>query len=58
MNGPDGKPFKTRAGGVLKLHDLITMATDKARERLTEAKLGDNLPADEFEAYLRQHLRG
>ena len=50
MNGPDGKPFKTRAGGVLKLHDLITMATDKARERLHEAKLGDDLPADEFEA--------
>lgn len=49
MNGPDGKPFKTRAGGVLKLHDLITMATDKARERLKEAKLGDDLPADEFE---------
>ena len=50
MNGPDGKPFKTRAGGVLKLHDLITMATDKARERLHEAKLGDDLPTDEFEA--------
>jgi arginyl-tRNA synthetase len=50
MNGPDGKPFKTRAGGVLKLHDLISMATDKARERLHEAKLGDDLPADEFEA--------
>jgi arginyl-tRNA synthetase len=50
MNGPDGKPFKTRAGGVLKLHDLITMATDKARERLHEAKLGDDLPAAEFEA--------
>ncbi len=50
MNGPDGKPFKTRAGGVLKLHDLISMATDKARERLREAKLGDDLPADEFEA--------
>ena len=27
MNGPDGKPFKTRAGGVLKLRDLIEMAT-------------------------------
>ena len=27
MNGPDGKPFKTRAGGVLKLRDLIDMAT-------------------------------
>ena len=48
-NGPDGKPFKTRAGGVLKLHDLITMAVDKARERLHEAKLGDDLPAAEFE---------
>lgn len=50
MNGPDGKPFKTRAGGVLKLHDLITMAVDKARERLHEAKLGDDLPEVEFEA--------
>ena len=50
MNGPDGKPFKTRAGGVLKLHDLITMAVDKARERLHEARLGDDLPEAEFEA--------
>lgn len=49
MNGPDGKPFKTRAGGVLKLHDLITMAVDKARERLHEARLGDDLPEAEFE---------
>ncbi|MGX1746886.1 MULTISPECIES: arginine--tRNA ligase [unclassified Brevundimonas] len=49
MNGADGKPFKTRAGGVLKLRDLIDMATDKARERLHEAKLGDDLPAEEFE---------
>lgn len=50
MNGPDGKPFKTRAGGVLKLHDLITMAVDKARERLHEAKLGEDLTGAEFEA--------
>ena len=50
MNGPDGKPFKTRAGGVLKLHDLITMAVDKARERLREARLGADLTEDEFEA--------
>jgi arginyl-tRNA synthetase len=49
MNGPDGKPFKTRAGGVLKLHDLITMAKDKARDRLHEAGLGENLPSEEFE---------
>jgi arginyl-tRNA synthetase len=50
MNGPDGKPFKTRAGGVLKLHDLITMAVDKARERLHEAHLGEDLTEAEFEA--------
>ena len=50
MNGADGKPFKTRAGGVLKLRDLIEMATDKARERLRAADLGAELPAAEFEA--------
>ncbi len=50
MNGPDGKPFKTRAGGVLRLADLIAMVTDKARERLGEADLGAELSEDEFEA--------
>jgi arginyl-tRNA synthetase len=54
MNGPDGKPFKTRAGGVLKLHDLISMATDKARERLREAKLGGDLPEAEFDDIARK----
>jgi len=49
MNGPDGKPFKTRAGGVLKLRDLIEMVTDKARERLRAADLGAELPPAEFE---------
>jgi arginyl-tRNA synthetase len=49
MNGPDGKPFKTREGGVLKLNDLIEMTRGKARERLHEAGLGEDLPAAEFE---------
>ena len=49
MNGTDGKPFKTREGGVLKLHDLISMAVDKARERLREAGLGAELSPDAFE---------
>ncbi|MGE5566022.1 MAG: arginine--tRNA ligase [Parcubacteria group bacterium] len=49
MNGPDGKPFKTREGGVLKLHDLIEMTRAKARERLHEADLGSELPEAEFE---------
>ena len=49
MNGPDGKPFKTREGGVLKLHDLIEMAREKARERLREAGLGTEFETEEFE---------
>jgi arginyl-tRNA synthetase len=47
MNGADGKPFKTRAGGVMKLHDLIAMATDEAEKRLTEQGLAATYPADE-----------
>jgi arginyl-tRNA synthetase len=49
MNGADGKPFKTREGGVLKLNDLIEMTRGKARERLHEAGLGEDLPEAEFE---------
>jgi arginyl-tRNA synthetase len=36
MNGKDGKPFKTRAGGVLKLRDLIDMVEERATSRLNE----------------------
>jgi len=50
MNGTDGKPFKTRAGGVLKLRDLIEMITEKARERLHEAALGAELSEADFES--------
>ena len=49
MNGPDGRPFKTREGGILKLRDLITMTTDKARERLHEANLAADVDPVEFE---------
>ncbi len=34
MNGMDGKPFKSRDGGVAKLETLITEAKNKAREIL------------------------
>jgi arginyl-tRNA synthetase len=47
MNGPDGKPFKTRAGGVMKLHDLIAMAKAEAETRLAEAGIGADYPAQE-----------
>jgi len=47
MNGADGKPFKTRAGGVMKLHDLIGMAKTEAEKRLAEAGIGADYPAEE-----------
>lgn len=47
MNGTDGKPFKTRDGGVLRLEDLIAMGKDKAIERLDAAKVGDTFSEDE-----------
>jgi arginyl-tRNA synthetase len=47
MNGTDGKPFKTREGGVLKLHDLITQVREKAQAKLNEAGVGLDWPADE-----------
>ena len=50
MNGRDGKPFKTRAGGVLRLADLMDQAEEKAAERLREAGLGGELESDEFDA--------
>lgn len=43
MNGTDGKPFKTRAGGVMKLEDLISTAIEKAQTRLDEAELARDM---------------
>jgi arginyl-tRNA synthetase len=53
VNGPDGKPFKTRAGGVMKLYDLIAMATDEASKRLEEQGIGAEYPEDERAAIAR-----
>ncbi len=49
MNGPDGKPFKTRAGGVMRLDDLIVMAEEKARARMAEAHVAEDLDETERE---------
>jgi arginyl-tRNA synthetase len=48
MNGPDGKPFKTRAGGVLRLSDLMDTAKQKAFDRLKEADIGTDFSAEEL----------
>jgi len=41
MNGKDGKPFKTRDGGVLRLEQLISDMTDFVRAKVVENKIVD-----------------
>jgi len=36
MNGKDGKPFKTRAGGTIKFEEVIGLVTEAAQKRLDE----------------------
>lgn len=38
MNGKDGKPFKTREGGVMRLADLISMIKEAGKEKLKDNK--------------------
>jgi arginyl-tRNA synthetase len=54
VNGTDGKPFKTRDGGTLKLFDLIEQAQAEARARLEEHGLGAEYPEAERTDIARQ----
>ncbi len=49
LNGLDGKPFKTRDGGVMRFDMLLDLAKEKATLRMKEADLAQNLPDDEKE---------
>jgi arginyl-tRNA synthetase len=51
MNGPDGKPFKTRDGGTVKLIDLLDEAQERAYE-LVKAKSSET-PEDELRTIAR-----
>ncbi|HIH1571715.1 TPA: arginine--tRNA ligase [Salmonella enterica] len=47
MLGKDGKPFKTRAGGTVKLADMLDEALERARRLVAEKN--PDMPADELE---------
>lgn len=51
MNGRDGKPFKTREGGVMRLETLIG---DIDREMLSKISTNPEIPAEEAEQTSRQ----
>lgn len=42
MNGEDGKPFKTRNGGVMSLEDLITLVKDETTKRINHDIVEDD----------------
>ncbi|KAB8307916.1 arginine--tRNA ligase [Erwinia endophytica] len=47
MLGKDGKPFKTRAGGTIKLSDLLDEAVERATRLVSEKN--PEMPADELQ---------
>ncbi|MDD7641884.1 MAG: arginine--tRNA ligase, partial [bacterium] len=50
MNGKDGKPFKTRQGGVMRLETLLTDIEDKMYEKIVSNQ-DENKTMDEAEAH-------
>jgi arginyl-tRNA synthetase len=54
MNGPDGKPFKTREGGVVRLADVIDMVRTAARRRIDEAHIAEDYPEEERDVIAAQ----
>lgn len=46
MNGKDGKPFKTREGGVMRLHDLIEIIKSAVRDKIVA---NNSVEADKVE---------
>ena len=47
VNGTDGKPFKTREGGVLRLSDLNRMALEEAEKKIGETGLSGDIGDEE-----------
>jgi arginyl-tRNA synthetase len=50
MNGKDGKPFKTREGGVMRLQDLISIIKENVKERFEN---NDRISAEEGDEIAR-----
>ncbi len=55
MNGADGKPFKTRDGGVLRLETLISDMTDFVRAKVIENRI---VAEDDVEATTQKIAMG
>lgn len=47
MNGKDGKPFKTREGGVMRLENLIAEINQKMYQKITDNRTIEGMEAEE-----------
>ena len=54
VNGTDGKPFKTRDGGVMNLADLIKMSKDKVSESMPAADPANGLTQEYIDHLVEQ----
>ena len=54
VNGADGKPFKTRDGGVMNLEDLINMSKDKVRQSMPKAGEVEGYGEEQIEKLVSQ----
>jgi len=48
MNGKDGKPFKTREGGVMRLESLISSVTEEVHRKILENRTMEEEEAEEI----------
>lgn len=54
VNGPDGRPFKTREGGLPRLRDLVEEVVALAHRRLKENDLAETYPEEERQEIARR----
>ena len=48
MNGSDGKPYKTRDGGVMRLEELIATVTNTSLERLAQSSFVEEADREDY----------
>ena len=46
MNGKDGKPFKTREGGVLRLENLLAEVTEEVEKKMADRDMEEEAKKD------------
>ena len=46
MNGKDGKPFKTRDGGVLRLEHLLADVTEQVKKKMADRDMSEEMMED------------